>query len=76
MALCMILVSQEGVCTVIITSCMYVDQGERVSNYLNEIWKQVQILHGVQTDNTFLGFAEVWNGLHPGYQTWGVGAGK
>ena len=64
MALDMLLASQGGVCTVINTSCcVYVDQSGRISTDLNEIWKQTEILHGVQKDDTSFGFEETWKWL-------------
>ena len=54
MALDMLLASQGGVWTVTNTSCcVYVDRSGRISTDLNEIWKQTEILHGVQKDDAF-----------------------
>ncbi|NWR56988.1 ERVV1 protein, partial [Bucorvus abyssinicus] len=58
------LASSGGVCAVINSSCCsYIDQSNHVNTDLEEIWKQVKILHEVMKDDTSWGFEEIWNKL-------------
>ena len=64
MALDLLLAFQGGVCTVInVDCCMYADQSGRITEDLQEIRKQVNILHKVTQDNTSWSFFELWEKL-------------
>ena len=52
MALDMLLAAQEGVCTVVNTSCcVYVDQSGRIERDIHKVWHQTKILHKVNQDD-------------------------
>ncbi|NWS49542.1 ERVV2 protein, partial [Probosciger aterrimus] len=58
------LASQGGVCSVINNSCCsYRDQSGRIETNLEEIWKQVRVLHEMAKDDTSWGFKEIWKKL-------------
>lgn len=64
MALDTLLASQGGVCSLINEHCCsYIDQNGRISTDLEEIWKQIRVLHEVTKDDTSWGFTDIWNKL-------------
>ncbi|KAF1560503.1 Endogenous retrovirus group V member 2 Env polyprotein, partial [Eudyptes schlegeli] len=55
---------EGGVCTVINSSCCtYVDNSQRISADLEQIWQQMRILHLTAQDDTSSGFSELWEKL-------------
>ncbi|NXI91709.1 ERVV2 protein, partial [Psophia crepitans] len=57
------LTSQGGVCKIINTSCVYIDQSRRIVTDLQEIWEQTKVLHEVTKDDTSWVFSELWDKL-------------
>ncbi|NWT10081.1 ERVV2 protein, partial [Vireo altiloquus] len=55
---------EEGVCTVINTSCCsYVDLSKRIETDLQTILDKMRTLHQITLDYTSWGFKEVWDKL-------------
>lgn len=52
MALDTLLASQGGVCLIINSCCMYVDESGRISANVQKMWEQVKVVQKVQLNNT------------------------